>query len=118
MTRRPTSSLDALKSRDGHVITESHQQILNQWKEYCAKLYSDSNVRSSAGTILRFYGFHADLPFRTEVKKALRKLKKAKAPGFDDVPVELLQAGGDATVDVLHKPCENLAREGIARGLD
>ena len=35
--------MDAVKSRDGHVITESHQ-ILNWWKEYCTELYSDPNV--------------------------------------------------------------------------
>ena len=100
LTRRLTlESLDAVKSRDGHVITESHQ-ILNRWKEYCAKLYNDPNV--SGYYPQSSLTFDEDLlPFRTEVEKALKELKKAKAPGFDDVPAELVD--GDVAVDVLHK---------------
>ena len=66
------------------------------------KLHSDPNVSGyyPQGSLAS----DDDLPpFPTEVEKTLRELKKAKAPGFDDVPVELLQADGDAAFDVLHR---------------
>ena len=94
------SSLNALKSRDDHVITEIYQ-ILNRWKEYCAILTSAGRPTTRKSLALVF---DVDLPpFRTEVEKALRELNKAKTPGFDDVPAKLLQADGDAAFDVLHR---------------
>ena len=38
---------------------------------------------------------------REEVKVALARTQSDKAPGPDDVPVELLKLGGDTTLDLL-----------------
>lgn len=36
-----------------------------------------------------------------EVRCAIKKLKKGKS-GYDDIPAELIQAGGEASVRIYH----------------
>jgi hypothetical protein len=40
-------------------------------------------------------------PFDVEI--TIAKLKKYKSPGNDQIPVELIQAGGETLVSVIHK---------------
>jgi hypothetical protein len=42
-------------------------------------------------------------PCHLEVEISNAKLKKYKAPGSDQIPVELYQAGGETLVSVIHK---------------
>jgi hypothetical protein len=40
---------------------------------------------------------------RLEVEIAIVKLKKHKSPGSDQIPAELIQAGGEILLSVIHK---------------
>jgi hypothetical protein len=42
-------------------------------------------------------------PSRLEVETAIAKLKKYKSPGSDQIPAELIQAGGEMLLSVIHK---------------
>jgi hypothetical protein len=42
-------------------------------------------------------------PSRLEVKIAVAKLKKYKSPASDDIPAELIQAGGETLLSAFHK---------------
>jgi hypothetical protein len=42
-------------------------------------------------------------PNRLEVQIAIAKLKKYKSPGSDQVPAELIQAGGEILLAAIHK---------------
>jgi hypothetical protein len=42
-------------------------------------------------------------PSRFEVKIAIPKLKKYKSPGSDQIPAELIQAGGKILLFTIHK---------------
>jgi hypothetical protein len=42
-------------------------------------------------------------PSRLEVQIAIAKLKKYKLPGSDQIPAELIQAGGEILLSVIHK---------------
>jgi hypothetical protein len=42
-------------------------------------------------------------PSRLEVEIAIAKLKKYKSPGKDQIPAELIQAGGEILLSVIHK---------------
>ena len=42
---------------------------------------------------------------REEVEAAVKSLKEGNSPGIDNIPGELVQAGGDALVSVLHNIC-------------
>jgi hypothetical protein len=41
-------------------------------------------------------------PSRLEVEIAIAKLKKYKFPGSDEIPAELIQAGGEILLSVIH----------------
>jgi hypothetical protein len=42
-------------------------------------------------------------PSRFEVENATAKLKKYKTPDIDQIPAELIQAGGEILLSVIHK---------------
>jgi hypothetical protein len=42
-------------------------------------------------------------PSRLECKIAIAKLEKYKSPGSDDIPADLIQAGGEILLSVIHK---------------
>ena len=45
---------------------------------------------------------------REEVPAAVKPLKKRKSLGIDNIPGELVQAGGDAVISALHKICNKI----------
>ena len=47
---------------------------------------------------------------RSEVEWALTKIKNGKAPGIDDIPIEIWKASGKEGVDVLWKLCKLIWR--------
>ena len=49
---------------------------------------------------------------REEVEIAVASLKKGKSAGVDNVPAELVQAGGGTMIDVLTEICNRIWRTG------
>ena len=49
---------------------------------------------------------------REEVEIALASLKKGKSAGDDNIPAELVQAGGETMIDVLTEICNRIWRTG------
>ena len=49
---------------------------------------------------------------REEVEIAVASLKKGKAAGVDNIPAELVQAGGETMIDVLTEICNRIWRTG------
>jgi len=44
-------------------------------------------------------------PLRSEVARAIRQTASRKATGPDDVPAELFKAGGETTLNRMHRIC-------------
>ena len=53
----------------------------------------------------------------TEVKCAIKELKKGKALGADN-KVEQIQFGGETTVEMLHKLCNTILKARVAQSMD
>ena len=49
---------------------------------------------------------------REEVEIAVASLKKGKSAGVDNIPAEIVQAGGDTMIDVLTEICNRICRTG------
>ena len=49
---------------------------------------------------------------REEVEIAVASLKKGKYAGVDNIPAELVQAGGETMIDVLTEICNRIWRTG------
>ena len=46
-----------------------------------------------------------------EVREAIQALKTRNAPGVDNIISEMLQAGGESSVKMMHKLCNNIYEE-------
>ena len=49
---------------------------------------------------------------REEVEEAVKFLEKGKAAGIDNIPAELVHAGGKAMIGTLHVICQNIWETG------
>jgi hypothetical protein len=70
------------------------KKILTRWKNYFCQLM---NVQEAGG--IRQTEIHTAEPFvlepsAAEVEVTIRKIKRYNAPGSDQIPAELIQAGG------------------------
>ena len=88
------------------------REILTRWAEYC----SDLNNHETQGDHAVLTGPHStnqdDLPILREVEAAVKSLKKRKSAGLDNIPAELVQAGGEAMIDALHIICSKIWQTG------
>jgi len=89
-----------VKDRNGYLLLDD-TEILNRWKEYCASLYaetpeSQAELDESAWTVGK-----EPTPVLEEVEKALKLMKAGKAPGPDELPVEILKLGEDTVTKAL-----------------
>jgi hypothetical protein len=82
-----------VKDENGDQLADSHS-ILNRWKNYFSQLlnvHNVSDVRQTEEHIAEPLAFGLS---HLEVEAAIAKLKKYKSPGSDQIPAEVIQAGG------------------------
>jgi hypothetical protein len=88
---QPKSNL--VKDERGNLLAEA-QTMLTRWKNYFCQLL---NVQGAGG--IRQSEIHTAEPFvpepsAAEVEISIRKMKRYKVPGSDQILAELIQAGG------------------------
>ena len=96
----------------GKCLTEENE-IFNRWTEYCSGLY---NYETDGDSIV------LDCPqipdeehhpiLREEVEAAVKALKMEKSTGVDNIPAEIVQAGGEAMIDILTSICNKICKTG------
>ena len=97
-----------IQDKSGKCLTEENE-ILNRWTAYCSDLY---NYETDGDPIV------LDCPqipdeehhpiLREEVEAAVKALKMGKSAGVDNIPAELVQAGGEAMIDFLTAICNKI----------
>ncbi|GFN97082.1 endonuclease-reverse transcriptase [Plakobranchus ocellatus] len=98
-----------IESKEGKCLTEK-KEILERWTEYCSELYThvatkkDPNVLNMPPSSNN--ARHSIL--RAELIEAVSSLKPGKSTGIDNITRELVQAGGDATIDMLLLICNKI----------
>ena len=96
------------KARSGKCITEE-RQVLNRWTEYCAELYNHkANGDSSILNCPRTHTEDDHPILRKKVEAAVQSLKKGKSAGVDNIPAELVQAGGENVITPLTTICNKI----------
>ena len=89
------------------------REILNRWADYCTELYNyeangDPSVLNCPQT-----DREDDHPIlRKEVKAAVQSLKRGKSAGVDNIPAELVQAGGEDVITALTTICNKIWQTG------
>ena len=98
-----------IQDKSGKCLTEENE-ILSRWTEYCSELYNNENCGDNA--VLDCSQPQEDLQpiLREEIEIVVVSLKKRKSSGLDNIPAELVQAGGETMIDVLTEICNRIWR--------
>jgi hypothetical protein len=91
-----------VREENGDLLEDSYN-ILNKWKNYFFYLLNEHNVSD-----VRQIEIHTAEPLvsdtsHLEVDISIANLKKCKSPGSDQILAELIEAGGETLVSVIHK---------------
>jgi hypothetical protein len=78
---------------NGDLTADSHS-ILDRWKTYFCQLLNVHGVKHVRQTKIHTAESLVPEPSSSEVEIAIEKLKRYKSPGTDQIPAELIQAGG------------------------
>ena len=101
-----------IQDKNGKHLTEE-KDILNRWTEYCSELYN--HKAKGDPEVLKhppMTNTHSHPILREEVEAAVKSLKPGKSAGVDNIPAELLQAGGETMIDVLLNICNKIWQTG------
>ena len=112
LTTEKQGKSSTIQDKSGKCLTEENG-ILKRWTEYCSDLY---NYETDGVPIV------LDCPqipdkehhpiLREEVEAAVKALKMGKSAGVDSIPAELVQAGGEAMIDILTTICNKIWKTG------
>ena len=89
-----------IKDENGNVMINS-EAVLKRWKEYFEKLMNKENNRDPRTEEAEVINEEVNCFSREEVKNALRRIKKGKAVGPDELPVEVWKRMGKMGIKFL-----------------
>ena len=96
-----------IQDRSGKCLTEE-REILKQWAEYCSELHNHKTNGHFPVLNCPQKDTEDDYPtLRKEVEAAVQSLKKV-----DNIPAELVQAGGEAEITALSAICDKIWQTG------
>ncbi|XP_068691590.1 uncharacterized protein [Montipora foliosa] len=109
LTKSKQSKVNTIKDKKGETIIE-RSKILERWTEYCSELYiyelqGDARVLDTPESQS---DDSEDLILKSEIEEAVKMLKKGKSPGVDNIPGELIQAGGQHMTTALLNICNQI----------
>ena len=94
-----------VQDSSGKCFTEE-QKILNQWTEYCSELYNHKADRDLLAVNCPETHTEDHHPIlRKEVEAAVQLLKKGKSAQVNNIPAELIQAGGEDVITAVTTIC-------------
>ena len=101
-----------IQDKAGKCLTEE-QDILKRWTEYCSELFTHTTTEDPKVLDVPPPINNDSYPIlREEVEASVKSPKKGKSAGVDNIPSELVQAGGEAMIDVLFIICNKIWQTG------
>ena len=85
-------------------------QIKQRLKQYCQGLYASKDGLGGTSEPIELEEDEPDI-LRSEVVLAMKKMRTGKAPGYDDIPAELIKETGEEGVSIMHKLCNLIWRD-------
>ena len=112
LTSTQKKRTSTIQNKDGKSLTED-QEILKRWTEYCSELYNYTATGDSGVLQVPTATNNDKYPIlREEVEVAVKSLKKGKSAGVDNIPGDLVQAGGEAMISALLTICNKVWQTG------
>ncbi|CAM1325864.1 Uncharacterised protein r2_g3476 [Pycnogonum litorale] len=112
LTNTKLGNVSTIQDKTGKCLTEQ-QEILQRWTEYCSELYNYQSNGDPAVLNCPHAPDEDEHPIlREEVEAAIKSLKKGKSAGVDNIPAELVQAGGEAMISALTTICNKIWQTG------
>ena len=96
---KDVQDLRVLKDENGNVMVSS-EAVLKRYKDYLKKLMNEKNDRDPRTEETKVVDEEVNCVTR-EVKNALRRIKKGKAVGPDELPVEVWKCMGEMGIKFL-----------------
>jgi hypothetical protein len=94
--------INIIKDENGNLITDP-QNILNSWKNFFNQVLNVHGVRDVRQMDIHTAEPLVPEPSLIEVEIAIGKLKSYKSPGTDQIPAELIKAGGEILYSEIHR---------------
>ena len=93
-----------IKDKNGKALITTEEQLA-RWAEHFKELLNrpPPDVTPAINRADEELKINLNLPSKTEIKQAIKKLKTAKASGPDNIPPAALKANPDLTANILHK---------------
>jgi len=91
-----------VKDDKGDLVTDSHN-ILASWRNHFSQLFNVYGVSDVRQTEVHTAEPLVPEPSTFEFEMFIEKLKRHKSPGIDQIPKELIKAGGRTIRFVIHK---------------
>ena len=91
-----------VKDEKVDLVAESHS-ILARWRNYFSQLFNVRGVNDVRHTETHTVEPCVPEPRAFEVELAIEKPKSHKLPGIDQIPAELIKAGGRTICYEIHK---------------
>ena len=100
-SRRDIGEVNVIKDQTGDMLTDE-VKIKERWREYFSNLLNVENAREQLGEVPAVEGPVNEIS-REEVKNAIERMKKGKAPGCPGLPIDLIKHLGESGVDMMHE---------------
>ena len=97
----------SIKNKEGEVLSDL-DKVLDRWKEYTEELFEKDKGMPSCD--YSDYDVPEPCILASEVRQALSDIANSKAPGGDDIPIELWKHAGEEGIRILTSLCNNIWR--------
>ena len=91
-----------VKDEEGDLVADSHS-IVARWRKYFSQLFSVHADKVVGQAEIHTAEPLVPEPSASEVELAIDKIKSYKSPGIDQIPAELIKAGGRTICLEIHK---------------
>jgi len=91
-----------VKDEKGELVADSHS-IVARWRNYFSQLFNVHGVKDIGRAEVHTAELLVPEPTAADVELAIHKLKRHKSPGIDQIPAELIKAGGRTICLEIHK---------------
>jgi len=91
-----------VKEEKGDLVADSHS-IVARWRNYFSQLFNVHGIKDIRQAEIHTAERLVPEPSAAEIELAIDKLKNHKSPGIDQIPAELIKAGGRTIFLDIHK---------------